>query len=409
MSVKKETTQVRQVEVNLDELLGMPGAESIMTPGEKKEEKKPGIFSSLNPDTSFLDKAEVDDDESNIDDNPDDDPANESDENDETILDPNLDNGLDEDDEPKESSKLGKFVKKLIDTNLLLPFDDDKAIEEYTEEDVAELFKANMEQYKKDLEESVPVAFLKALPDQLKYAYDYVANGGNDLKGLFRALAVSEEVQNLDITTDEGQKQTIRAYLQATRWGTVEEIEDEIDSLDDKGELQKKANQFKPKLDAMQQQIVEQKLLTQKEEQKKRANQSQLYIDSVYNTLEKGELNGLKLDNKIQNMLYTGLVQPNYPSMTGKQTNMFGHLLEKYQWVEPRHDLIAEALWLLADPDGYRKSVAQIIEKETVGKTVKTLKSEQSRKDAGGVEIDESSPTRNIKNIKKPKNNFFGR
>ena len=89
----------------------------------------------------------------------------------------------------------------------------------------------------------------------------------------------------------------------------------------------------------------------------------QKYIENVYNTLEKGELNGLKLDNRTQNMLYAGLVQSNYPSISGKQTNMLGHLLEKYQWVEPRHDLIAEALWLLADPDSYKSKIKEQAQK----------------------------------------------
>lgn len=36
MSTEKETTEVSQVEVNLDELLGIPGADNVMLPEEKK-------------------------------------------------------------------------------------------------------------------------------------------------------------------------------------------------------------------------------------------------------------------------------------------------------------------------------------------------------------------------------------
>ena len=79
-------------------------------------------------------------------------------------------------------------------------------------------------------------------------------------------------------------------------------------------------------------------------------------------------------------MLYSGLVQPNYPSISGKPTNMLGHLLEKYQFVEPRHDLIAEALWLLADPDGYKSKVRDQGTKAAIEKTVRQLKTEESRK-----------------------------
>ena len=131
---------------------------------------------------------------------------------------------------------------------------------------------------------------------------------------------------------------------------------------------------FKPKLDAMQQDLLNQRLAEQETQAKLRAEQSQNYIDSVYAALEPGELGGLKIDNKVQNMLYSGLVQSNYPSINGKQTNLLGHLLEKYQWVEPNHGLIAEALWLLADPDGYKTNVKGVGSKEEQAKTLRTLK-----------------------------------
>jgi hypothetical protein len=59
---------------------------------------------------------------------------------------------------------------------------------------------------------------------------------------------------------------------------------------------------------------------------------------------------------------------------------MLGHLLEKYQFVEPRHDLIAEALWLLSDPDGYRSKVKEQGSKATTEKVVRQLKTEEARK-----------------------------
>ena len=51
MSTDKETTEISQVDVNLDELLGIPGADNIMLP----EEKKPTVFSEPKVDTSFID------------------------------------------------------------------------------------------------------------------------------------------------------------------------------------------------------------------------------------------------------------------------------------------------------------------------------------------------------------------
>jgi hypothetical protein len=56
----QETTTVEQVDIDLDNILGTPGAESIMLP----EDKKPSMFSKGNVDTTFLDKPNDSDDES---------------------------------------------------------------------------------------------------------------------------------------------------------------------------------------------------------------------------------------------------------------------------------------------------------------------------------------------------------
>ena len=228
---------------------------------------------------------------------------------------------------------------------------------------------------------------------------------------MFSALAQSRETADLDITSENGQKSAIRSYLSATGFGTPEEIEDEIYAYDDRGDLEKKANQFKPKLDAMQQQVVQKRIKAQEAQTALRKDQSQKYIESVYSTLEEGKLNGTDIDNKVQNMLYAGLVQSNYPSVSGKQTNMLGHLLEKYQWVEPRHDLIAEALWLLADPDGYKTKIKSGQVQETNAATLRKLKTEQSSKSNTSTETEEvSAPVSRKRStgVLRPKKNFFG-
>jgi hypothetical protein len=111
-------------------------------------------------------------------------------------------------------------------------------------------------------------------------------------------------------------------------------------------------------------------------------------------------------------MLYSGLVAPNYPSISGKQTNLLGHLLEKYQWTEPRHDLIAEALWLLADPDGYKNKLRENAEKDATQKTVRMLKTEEANKISSSVRDDDDAPaTRQTasRTLNRTKKNFFGR
>ena len=55
-----DSTKVDQIEVNIDELFGMPGAESVMLPSTDSEEEKPkSIFSKENVDVSFLDNSKA--------------------------------------------------------------------------------------------------------------------------------------------------------------------------------------------------------------------------------------------------------------------------------------------------------------------------------------------------------------
>ena len=155
---------------------------------------------------------------------------------------------------------------------------------------------------------------------------------------------------------------------------------------------------------------VELLVADQEKQARMRREQSQRYIESVYSALETGKLGEIELDNKTQNMLYAGLVQSNYPSINGRQTNMLGHLLEKYQWVEPRHDLIAEALWLLADPDGYKSQVRTIQDKETNAKTLRALKTEQATKSTATEEEEQQTAQRSVtRGIPRKQRNFFGR
>jgi len=401
------TTTVDQVDVNLDEIFGMPGADSVMLP--EAEEKPKTVFSNEGaPDLSFIDKpadgktrAEVIEEKKEVE---------------EAIAE--LDGLISQEEDagnkgrPKlDKSGLYDLATKMIEEGALVPFDDDKPLEEYTTKDFRELFEANFQERENKIRESTPKEFFNALPEELQIAAKYVADGGQDLKGLFRTLAQVEEMIQLDPNDEYDQAEIARQYLYATNFGTAEEIEAEIDDWRDLNKLGQKANQFKPKLDRMQEEIVARQLAEQEQRKEQQERQAKMYTDNVYNTLVAGEIGGVKLDKKTQGMLYSGLVQPNYPSISGRPTNMLGHLLEKYQFVEPRHDLIAEALWLLADPNGYKNKVREQGSKQAVEKTVRQLKTEESRKLGTSSQPEEPNNSKRTpgKTISRNNGNIFRR
>ena len=347
------STTVEQVDVNIDELFGMPGAESVMLPENSEKPEKKSLFTKEVTDLTFLDNTASEDKIKEVE---------QKKEVEETIAE--LDELISQEEDagnkgrPKiDKSALAELASKMIEEGSLVPFDDDKDLEEYTTKDFRELFEANFQEREAQVRENVPIEFFNALPEELQVAAKYVADGGQDLKGLFRTLAHVEEMRQLDPTDEYDQAEIARQYLHATNFGTAEEIESEIQDWTDIGKLEQKANQFKPKLDRMQEEIIARELAQQEQKKEMQEKQAKTYTNNIYNTLSIGELGGIKLDKKTQSLLYSGLVQPNYPSISGKPTNLLGHLLEKYQFVDPRHDLIAEALWLFADPDGYKNKV----------------------------------------------------
>ena len=421
----QDYTTVEEVDVNLDEIFGQPGAESIMLPAEEVEpepqEKKSNIFSKPEElDTTFIDKTETTTEEVGAETEQPATPEQKKELVDEALAE--LDDAITEEEvgETKpgrrktDKSGLVDLANKMIEEGTLFGFDDDKPIEEYTTKDFRELFEANFQEREAQIRENTPKEFFNSLPSELQVAAKYVADGGTDMKGLFRTLSHVEEVIQLDPENENHQAEIARQYLTATNFGTAEEIEAEIQDWADIERLEKKAKQFKPKLDKMQEKMVANKLAEQEQKKVQQEQAAAQYMDNVYTTLSQGKLGDIKLDRKLQNHLYSGLVQPNYPSISGKPTNLLGHLLEKYQFVEPRHDLIAEALWLLSDPDGYKNKVKSLGSQEAVADTVRKLKTAQSKKISSSSQAQASGNAKRKGTTRKQptvqrKNNMFKR
>jgi len=278
-------------------------------------------------------------------------------------------------------------------------------MEDYSMNDWKELLQANFEERENKIKQETPSALFSSLPEELQYAAKYVMDGGQDLKGLFKALSHVEEVRQLDPTEDGDQEVIARQYLRATQFGSEDEINEEINTWKDLGTLHKKAAQFKPKLDKMQQEVVAYQLQQQEAFKLQQEEATHQFMDNVYNTLKVGELNGVKLDKRTQAFLFTELTQPKYQSLQGRNTNLLGHLLEKYQFVEPRYDLIAEALWLLADPESYKTNLKTQAKNEVTQETVRKLKTEEGRKIASTMsEEEEQKPAK--RTIARPQNIF---
>ena len=412
---KTVETKVQDIDINLDEIFsGAPGASSVTLPEET--EKKPNVFSREGKvDMSFLNDDDAGKQEEPVIEEPKDDStdlneksekkveateeAKEGEEVKQTetpiakdeideLLAPETNEVIEE--EPKKRGRkpitgMADVFNKLIAEDKLVGFDDEKPLEEYSAKDFEELIAANLEERANAVRRETPAQFFNSLPQELQIAAKYVADGGQDMKGLFRALSHVEESYQRDIKNEKDQVHIIREYLGATGYGSDSEIDEEIEIWKDLGKLEQQAAKFKPKLDKMQEKVVAAKLQEQEMKKKQQEQASQNYMANVYNTLKGGKIGDLKVDKKIQSLIYNGLVNPAYPSISGENTNLLGHLLEKYQFVEPNYNLVSEALWLLADPNGYKAQIMKKGETKAVEKTVRKLKTTQTDKSASNT------------------------
>jgi hypothetical protein len=402
--IKNMDTTVENVDIDIDEIFGA-GVDNITLPEEGT--KKPNILDRGTPEADFSfteSKENVETTEETVEE-----PIvkNEEvikEEGSDILADFSLDADDSEDIEEEKTETRGRkpingfadVITKMVKSDTLFAFDDDKPLDEYSAKDIQELLEANLEEKANQVRRETPKQFFDALPNELKVAAQYVADGGTDLKGLFKTLGQAEETFEIDPSTEKGQEKIITEYLTSTEYGTPEEIAEEIEIWKDLGKLEKQAMKFKPKLDKAQEKIVAQKLQEQQLRQRQQAEASKQYMNNVYHTLKDGSLGTMKLDKKTQSLLYNGLVQPAYPSVSGKNTNLLGHLLEKYQFQEPNYTLISEALWLLADPNGFKSKIMEMGAMEQANKSGASL----------GVAEKEKQSKSSKRKIPKPTNIF---
>lgn len=380
-----EETKMESIDLSEFEFLPGAGAEDVITPTVLTNPKQVDI--------------KIDE---NIDD--DDDEGKEGKEKNKEV---NLDDVIpslspDDDNEEKDGSHKvynnADIFKKLIEKKLIIPFEDDKSLEEYTEKDFIELMETNIEERSKDIETKVQEEFFSSLPKELQMATKYVVDGGTDLQGLFRALLQSNQVQQLDANEPSHQEHIARAYLHATNFGTSEIIEDQIREWYENGTLEKRAKQFKPVIDKMQEEVVNKQLQEQEKFKQQQIEKRKAFIDNIANVLKAGELNGIKIDKKRQEMLFNEMTTTKYQARNGFPTNLFGKLLDDYQWGDkPRYDLIAEALWLLAEPEEYKKAIRESGKKEAAEEAVRKLKMAQESGESNSSMPEDKSERRTIK------------
>jgi hypothetical protein len=225
-----------------------------------------------------------------------------------------------------------------------------------------------------EVEESAAQQHYESLPPQYRAMYEYAVNGGNNWEQFAQSLNSYQSVLQLDPSNEDHQPAIVKNYLEAVGFGNPQMIQKQVQEWSNDGKIGDKASEFKEPLVSMYAQQQQQLVQQQQEYARQQQQEAHEYITSVANTLRKGEIDGIKLDKKLQQALYQGLTIADKESINGGYTNRLEHLWEKINYVDRDYNKITKLLWFMEDEAGFMKAHGQQIKNEAANETFNELK-----------------------------------
>lgn len=296
---------------------------------------------------------------------------------------------------PKVSEELNFDINSFFEDETLSPFEDDVPVK--TVKDLKELIIGNRDFAVEEARTKALDEYKATFPDSVRKIMDYVENGGSDFDNFLKALGKTREITDLDVENDT--KEIIRQYYSLQDY-TPQEIEEEIESLLDLGEdkLKQTAARLKPRLDKMQDEIVEQQLEVQKQYKAQQDNAQRYFVKNVVDTLKKGSLGSLKLSREEQNDVYKALIEERYETPMGGVTNRLGAILDKIQFSDqPDYALLAKITMYASDPEAFEKKIREEIKKDVTAESIRKIK--QTQQGSGKSSTHVETPPNRIKRL----------
>lgn len=316
----------------------------------------------------------------------------------------------DDDDDPEKNTnppvgveELNNAIASLVKEGEIFGYEDEE-FKVDTSEKLKELLIANKEEWKRQYLTEELEKDISSLPDEFKYVLDYIKAGGTNTREVLQSILNIENVRNIDPNSEKDSESLTRSYLETTGYGTEDEIEEQILEWKDLDVLDKKANQFKPKLEAAEQKKIQASIKQEKDLDMQRRQLANEYYEGISGALKSRELNGLKLTPKEAVDLENDLIKNNYvSSISNKPINFLGKVLEDISWTKPNYEFLAELTLFAKDREGYRNKVRKEIEQEIVSKSEAKLKLKTVRPlNNGSINTDDQSAT--IQKKRKTKN-----
>ena len=275
-------------------------------------------------------------------------------------------------------------VVKTLDTTFLTALEElakDNIIDLYedyeikTLDDVKLLIEDNIKSKLEGVNQNIFEERLQFLPPQFQSIVKYGLNGGSDVQSLLQSWANVENVYTTDISTDAGREQVVREYLQLTNYGTIETINEDIQTWKDLGKLESRANAYKPKLEEYHMQTVAAKEQEALQFQQQKEQYFTEYTNAVGKVLSQETVNGLPLDKTVRQYIFDNS-QPIYQSIiTGEPIDALQAAVENLKFGQNADPAFySEALLFLTQPEVYKEYLVTQLKTDLAQTKERTLR-----------------------------------
>ncbi len=301
--------------------------------------------------------------------------------------------------EADDETTFRKKIKKLVEEGVISVYEDKEDIEEYTHDELVKLIKDNIEEVNKKAQEQAILSLLDTLPEEVQYVIEYALRDGKDFKKVFKLLAEYDETK--DITSALDDEDVLMLYYKETKGMDEEEIESLIESYKRKGVFNSKVSQARKELTEIRKSKIQEEIKKQEIEVEERRKGFEQFKNNLISSIEKSNLFKTDKTKKLKDEFVSSLLEIKYDSISGQKTNKFNHLLEKYLYVEPNYDLIAEVYWLMSNPQSYKEFIRSDVKQKVIKEEVipKLKKKSQELSTSSTENIDYS--TDEIKKVRK--------
>lgn len=276
-------------------------------------------------------------------------------------------------------------VDYLVETGKFLDFEGREDLEEISEEDYKLILEKQIDfqvenKYKETLDSTGDVG---------KYIIEYTKNGGNpqEIISLFRE---QRDIQSLDISTEDGQEEVIRAYLEFQGEDEAE-IKDFIETAKDRG-----SDYFKSIAEKRHKKLLE----INKEQIEAAVEEQKAYKQQQEENAKQFNLNVRSLIHKNENLSQTEkkqlekfMLSHEYQTRDGKKvTGLYAKLIE---FNNDPEKLIKLANFL-NDPEKFEKKIEKKAEKEAAKKTFNFVNASQGFKHKKDSAFPEESKAKSV-------------